>query len=148
MAGAEIEALIRHLAKLPGLGPRSARRIALALLKKRESMLDPLVRTMTVAAETVKICAACGNFDSQDPCAICTDNRRDPAIVCVVESVSDLWAMERTTCSSAGAAGVVSVSADAGRWSNSSASSARAMMVQPSAMLNAIGLRMLLATGE
>lgn len=88
---------MRHLAKLPGLGPRSARRIALALLKKRETMLDPLVRTMMVAAETVKICSACGNFDSQDPCAICTDPRRDSAIVCVVESVSDLWAMERTT---------------------------------------------------
>lgn len=97
MAGAEIEALMRHLAKLPGLGPRSAQRIALALLKKRETMLDPLVRTMMVAAETVKICSACGNFDSQDPCAICTDPRRDSAIVCVVESVSDLWAMERTT---------------------------------------------------
>jgi recombination protein RecR len=96
MAGAEIEALIRHLAKLPGLGPRSARRIALALLKKRETMLDPLVRTLMAAAETVKICSACGNFDSQDPCAICSDTRRDGALICVVEGVSDLWAMERT----------------------------------------------------
>jgi recombination protein RecR len=97
MAGTEIEALIRHLAKLPGLGPRSARRIALALLKKRETMLDPLVRTMTAAAETVRICSACGNFDSQDPCVICADSRRDGSIICVVEGVSDLWAMERTT---------------------------------------------------
>ncbi len=96
MAGAEIEALIRHLAKMPGLGPRSARRIALALLKKRETMLDPLVRTLMAAAETVKICATCGNFDSQDPCAICSDQRRDATLVCVVEGVSDLWALERT----------------------------------------------------
>lgn len=97
MAGQEIEALIRHLGKLPGLGPRSARRIALALLKKRETMLDPLVRTLTAAAETVRICRACGNYDSQDPCAICSDSRRDGAVICVVEGVSDLWAMERTT---------------------------------------------------
>ena len=96
MAGAEIEALIRHLARMPGLGPRSARRIALALLKKRETMLDPLVRTLMAAAETVKICTACGNFDSQDPCAICADQRRDSTLVCVVEGVSDLWALERT----------------------------------------------------
>jgi len=96
VAGAEIEALIRHLAKLPGLGPRSARRIALALLKKRETMLDPLVRTLMAAAETVKICTACGNFDSQDPCFICADARRDGSLICVVEGVSDLWAMERT----------------------------------------------------
>ncbi|MBL8631443.1 MAG: recombination protein RecR [Rhodospirillaceae bacterium] len=96
MAGAEIEALIRHLSKLPGLGPRSARRIALALLKKRESMLDPLVRTMQAAAEAVRICQTCGNYDSQDPCSICTDTRRDGSLVCVVEGVSDLWALERT----------------------------------------------------
>lgn len=96
MAGTEIEALIKHLSRLPGLGPRSARRIALALLKKRETMLDPLVRSLTAAAETVRICQACGNFDSQDPCVICSDTRRDGSIVCVVESVSDLWAMERT----------------------------------------------------
>lgn len=96
MAGAEIEALIRHLGKLPGLGPRSARRIALALLKKRETMLDPLVRALASAAEAVRICKVCGNFDSQDPCAICSDPRRDGSLVCVVEGVSDLWAMERT----------------------------------------------------
>ncbi|MBL8645146.1 MAG: recombination protein RecR, partial [Rhodospirillaceae bacterium] len=96
MAGQEIEALIRHLSKLPGLGPRSARRIALALLKKRESVLDPLMRAMQTAAETVRICRTCGNYDSQDPCAICTDTRRDGAMVCVVEGVSDLWALERT----------------------------------------------------
>ncbi|MCB2107647.1 MAG: recombination protein RecR [Rhodobacteraceae bacterium] len=96
MAGAEIEALIRQLAKLPGLGPRSARRIALALIKRRESMLDPLVRALTGAADTVKICSACGNYDSQDPCAICSDPRRDAKMICVVEDVADIWALERT----------------------------------------------------
>ena len=96
MAGIEIEALIRQLSKLPGLGPRSARRIALALIKRRESLLDPLVQTLGAAAEAVKICTACGNYDSQDPCSICSDPRRDPAVICVVEDVADLWALERT----------------------------------------------------
>jgi recombination protein RecR len=96
MAGAEIDALIKHISRLPGLGPRSARRIALALLKKRETLLDPLVRTLTAAAETVRVCSACGNFDSQDPCGICADPRRDGGVICVVEGVSDLWVMERT----------------------------------------------------
>ncbi len=96
MAGPEIEALIRQLSKLPGLGPRSARRIALALIKRRESLLDPLVQTLGAASQTVKICSACGNFDSRDPCTICADPRRDPAIICVVEDVADLWALERT----------------------------------------------------
>ncbi len=96
MAGPEIEALIRQLSKLPGLGPRSARRIALALIKRKESLLDPLVQTLGAASQTVKICSACGNFDSRDPCTICADPRRDPAIVCVVEDVADLWALERT----------------------------------------------------
>lgn len=96
MAGPEIEALIRHLSKLPGLGPRSARRIALALIKRRESLLDPLVQALTAAAGTVKVCGQCGNYDSTDPCALCTDPRRDPAVICVVEDVADLWALERT----------------------------------------------------
>lgn len=96
MAGIEIEALIRQLSKLPGLGPRSARRIALALIKRRESLLDPLVQTLGAAADAVKICAACGNYDSQDPCSICSDPRRDPSVICVVEDVADLWALERT----------------------------------------------------
>lgn len=96
MAGIEIEALIRQLSKLPGLGPRSARRIALALIKRRETLLDPLVQTLGAAAEAVKICSACGNYDSQDPCSICADPRRDPALICVVEDVADLWALERT----------------------------------------------------
>ena len=96
MAGVEIEALIRQLSKLPGLGPRSARRIALALIKRRATLLDPLVQTLGAAAEAVKICQTCGNYDSQDPCFICADPRRDPSIICVVEDVADLWALERT----------------------------------------------------
>jgi recombination protein RecR len=96
MAGPEIESLIRQLSKLPGLGPRSARRAALALIKRRETLLDPLVQTLAAAADTVKICSACGNYDSQDPCAICEDQRRDDALICVVEDVADLWALERT----------------------------------------------------
>lgn len=96
MAGIEIEALIRQLSKLPGLGPRSARRIALALIKRRETLLDPLVQTLGAAADAVKVCTTCGNYDSQDPCSICADNRRDPSVICVVEDVADLWALERT----------------------------------------------------
>jgi len=96
MAGPEIEALIRHISKLPGLGPRSARRIALALIKRRESLLDPLVQALTAAAGTVKVCGACGNYDSTDPCFLCTDPRRDAGVICVVEDVADLWALERT----------------------------------------------------
>lgn len=96
MAGIEIEALIRQLSKLPGLGPRSARRIALALIKRRETLLDPLVQTLGAAAQAVKVCTACGNYDSQDPCSICADPRRDQSLICVVEDVADLWALERT----------------------------------------------------
>jgi recombination protein RecR len=96
MAGPQIEALIRQLSKLPGLGPRSARRIALALIKRRESLLEPLVQTLSAASASVKICTRCGNFDSTDPCTICNDPRRDPALICVVEDVADLWALERT----------------------------------------------------
>jgi recombination protein RecR len=96
MAGTEIESLIRQLSKLPGLGPRSARRIALALIKRRESLLDPLVQTLSAAANAVKVCTTCGNFDSADPCLICTDARRDDSVICVVEDVADLWALERT----------------------------------------------------
>lgn len=96
MAGLEIEALIRSLSKLPGLGPRSARRIALALIKCRETLLEPLAQTLDAAARTVKVCSACGNFDSIDPCTICSDPRRDESVICVVEDVADVWALERT----------------------------------------------------
>ena len=94
-AGPEIERLIQLLAKLPGLGPRSARRVALVLLKKRESLLEPLAAAMASAADAIKSCSECGNLDTTDPCALCRDTRRDPALICVVEDVADLWALER-----------------------------------------------------
>jgi recombination protein RecR len=93
--GPEIERLIQLLARLPGLGPRSARRAALHLIKKREALLSPLGEAMRVAAERVVVCGQCGNVDTLDPCTICRDNRRDPSILVVVEDVSDLWALER-----------------------------------------------------
>jgi recombination protein RecR len=95
MSGPEIERLIQLLAKLPGLGPRSARRAALHLFKKRESLMQPLMAAFTDAAERVRVCATCGNLDTTDPCAICADPRRDHATICVVEDVADLWALER-----------------------------------------------------
>jgi recombination protein RecR len=93
--GSEIERLIQLLAKLPGLGPRSARRAALALLKKRDTLLQPLAAAMEEAAEAILTCEICGNLDTASPCTICTDQRRDPHILCVVEDVADLWALER-----------------------------------------------------
>ncbi|MCW8862628.1 MAG: recombination protein RecR, partial [Rhodospirillales bacterium] len=96
MSGSDIEHLIRMMAKLPGLGPRSAKRAVLHLIKKRESLMVPLARTMADTAENVRNCSVCGNADTNDPCAICTDGRRDPSILCVVEEVADLWALERT----------------------------------------------------
>ena len=95
MAGAEIERLVDLLARLPGLGPRSARRAALMLLKARGQLLEPLAAALTEAAAKVHDCSVCGNFDSTDPCAICTDLRRDASVICVVEDVAGLWAMER-----------------------------------------------------
>jgi len=94
-SGAEIEELIALLAKLPGLGPRSARRAALHLIKKREQLLMPLVQAMGEAAAKISICKECGNIDTRQPCTICTDERRDPSVICVVEEVGDLWALER-----------------------------------------------------
>jgi recombination protein RecR len=95
MGGPEIERLIGLLARLPGMGPRSARRIALKLLQEPASRMLPLAAAMNDAARAVRRCSLCGNLDSQDPCAICTDPSRDDAIICVVESVADLWALER-----------------------------------------------------
>ena len=92
----EIERLITLLARLPGLGPRSARRAALQLIKRRESLLEPLAKAMDDAARTIRTCAICGNVDTVDPCQICDDEARDKALVCVVEDVADLWALERT----------------------------------------------------
>ena len=95
VTGPEIERLIQLLARLPGLGPRSARRAALHLIKKKDELLVPLARAMDVAVESIRVCSTCGNIDTSDPCTICTDPRRDPAILVVVEDVSDLWALER-----------------------------------------------------
>jgi recombination protein RecR len=94
-AGPEIERLIALLAKLPGLGPRSARRAALALLKRREQLLLPLSEALADAADRVRVCRICGALDTTDPCAICADASRDGALICVVEEVGALWAMER-----------------------------------------------------
>ena len=94
-AGPEIERLIALLSKLPGLGPRSARRAALALLKRRDELLAPLSEALAEAAARVKTCSVCGSLDTRDPCAICADASRDQALICVVEEVGALWAMER-----------------------------------------------------
>ncbi len=95
MAESEIDRLVQLLAKLPGLGPRSARRAALHLIKKRETLLGPLADALNRAAETVHPCSQCGNLDDHDPCGVCTDVRRDGSTICVVEEVADLWALER-----------------------------------------------------
>ena len=95
MSSPEIERLIQMLAKLPGLGPRSARRAALHLIKRRDSLLDPLASAMAQAAQSVTTCRICGNLDATDPCGVCADDRRDRGQVCVVEDVADLWALER-----------------------------------------------------
>ncbi len=93
--GSEIERLIQLLSKLPGLGPRSARRAALALLKKRDTLMEPLSAALKDAAAAIRDCEICGNLDTKSPCAICADPRRDGHILCVVEDVADLWALER-----------------------------------------------------
>ena len=95
VAGPEIERLIQLLARMPGLGPRSARRAALHLIGRREQLLGPLADAMRVANERIVVCGTCGNIDTSDPCTICRDGARDASIVVVVESVSDLWALER-----------------------------------------------------
>lgn len=95
LAGPEIERLIQLLARVPGLGPRSARRATLHLMKKREELLAPLGEAMRIAAERIITCDACGNLDTQSPCTLCRDQRRDESIIVVVESVADLWALER-----------------------------------------------------
>jgi len=93
--GPEIERLIALLAKLPGLGPRSARRAALTLLKKREQLLTPLGQALAEASARVRTCSVCGSLDSTDPCAVCADRSRDAGLICLVEEVGALWAMER-----------------------------------------------------
>lgn len=101
MAGAEIERLIQLLARLPGLGPRSARRATLHLLRKRDELLGPLADAMQVAREKIAPCSVCGNVDTCDPCTLCRDERRDPRKLVVVETVADLWALERAAALSA-----------------------------------------------
>lgn len=96
MASPEIEALSQALARLPGLGPRSARRAVLHLLKKRETALQPLLSALQNIAEKLATCAVCGNVDTTDPCSICRDPRRDEKMLCVVEEVADLWALDRS----------------------------------------------------
>ena len=95
MNGPEIERLIQLLGRLPGLGPRSARRVALHLLKKREVLMQPLSTALADAARAIRACSTCGNLDTIDPCSICADPRRDSGLLCVVEDIGDLWAMER-----------------------------------------------------
>jgi recombination protein RecR len=95
VAGPEIERLIQLLARLPGLGPRSARRAALHLIKKRELLMAPLQAALQTALDKITICKTCGNIDTQNPCTVCTDVRRDPAVIVVVADVADLWALER-----------------------------------------------------
>src|SRR5919112_6339074 len=95
VAGPEIERLIQLLAKLPGLGPRSARRAALHLIKKREVLMEPLTAALETAREKIVVCKTCGNIDSQNPCTVCTDPRRDASIIVAVADVADLWALER-----------------------------------------------------
>ncbi|MCW5729126.1 MAG: recombination mediator RecR [Alphaproteobacteria bacterium] len=95
MASGDLDRLIALLAKLPGLGPRSARRAALHLLKRREQVMLPLAEAIRRAAESVLPCSVCGNLDAEDPCSVCRDARRDASQLCVVEEVGDLWALER-----------------------------------------------------
>jgi recombination protein RecR len=96
VAGPEIERLIQLLARLPGLGPRSARRAVLHLMKKREAALEPLLVALQAVSETLSTCSTCGNVDTSDPCSICRDVKRDDRLLCVVEEVADLWALDRS----------------------------------------------------
>src|ERR1700757_2867591 len=95
VAGPEIERLIQLLARLPGLGPRSARRAALHLIKKREQLMSPLATALQTAIDKIEVCRVCGNIDTHNPCTVCTDERRDGSVIVVVADVADLWALER-----------------------------------------------------
>lgn len=96
MIGPQVDGLIRLLARLPGLGPRSARRAVLHMLMHRDDQMRPLAAALQAAADSVRTCSLCGNLDVSDPCAICTDAARDPTTLCVVEQIGDLWALERS----------------------------------------------------
>lgn len=102
MPESEIDRLIQLLARLPGLGPRSARRAALHLIRRRETLLEPLAVAMRAAVESIRTCSTCGNVDTVDPCGVCADPRRDRSVICVVEEVADLWALERTAAFAGG----------------------------------------------
>jgi recombination protein RecR len=95
LAGPEIERLILLLARLPGLGPRSARRAALHLIKRREQLMVPLTAALQTAIDKIEVCRVCGNIDTQNPCTVCADGKRDPSIIVAVADVADLWALER-----------------------------------------------------
>ena len=95
MAAGDLDRVMHLLAKLPGLGPRSARRAVLHLMQKREALMIPLADALAAAANSIRTCSTCGSFDTTDPCAICQDSRRDPTQICVVEDVGDVWALER-----------------------------------------------------
>ena len=95
LSGPEIERLVQALGKLPGLGPRSARRAALHLIKKREALMTPLAGALQVAIDKIQVCKVCGNIDTQNPCTVCTDGKREGSIIVVVADVADLWALER-----------------------------------------------------
>ncbi|MBQ8464456.1 MAG: recombination protein RecR [Alphaproteobacteria bacterium] len=97
MSGTEIEKLVKLIAKLPSLGTRSARRITLQLLKKRDTLLLPLIQSLTEVSENIKTCEICGNYDTENPCSICASTTRESNVICVVQDVADLWAMERVS---------------------------------------------------
>ena len=95
MPAPQIEQLIRLMSKMPGLGPRSARRAVLYLMNKKESVLNPFITSLQAVADNVKKCPICGNMDTVEPCSICGDNKRNPTQICVVQDIADLWALER-----------------------------------------------------
>jgi recombination protein RecR len=95
IAGPEIERVIQLLSRLPGLGPRSARKAGLALVKKRNDLLIPLADALAAARDSIVSCSVCGNLDSQSPCGVCADEKRDQSLIVVVEEIGDLWALER-----------------------------------------------------
>lgn len=97
MPAPELERLIQTLARLPGLGPRSARRAVLQMIAKRQTLMEPLIAALASVSQTLTQCQVCGNIDTIDPCALCADPRRDASLLCVVEGVADLWALDRSS---------------------------------------------------
>ena len=95
MTHSDIDELIRLFSKLPGLGPRSARRVVLHLIRQKQGLMEPLVAVMGRSLTSIRTCSVCGNLDTHDPCTICSDTRRDPSVICIVEELADLWAIER-----------------------------------------------------